>query len=890
MGCASAASGSASAKLPETGPLRQSLSILFDPLRHVWGNRFRTLDRIPRGRLSGRFLTVVVVCSVVFLSGCDRPQPVQRGYRGTAAVQIYKYGQLQPLMELNRIPPPEPTDPYDPEIPLATVVNQNVQVLTDLNALEFARLMQALSTWVAPVQGCEYCHNTENLASDEKYTKVVAREMLKMTRDINTNWKSHVVNTGVTCWTCHRGQAVPSDIWFKTPEPRRPSSKMLGWKGGQNVAGVKINGNSALPYDPLTPFLDQEYQIAVQGTTALPAGNRQSIKQAEWTYSLMMYMSKSLGVNCTYCHHTRAFGAWDQSTPQRVTAWHGIRMVRKLNANYLNPLKPLYPASRLGPEGDAPKAACATCHKGSYKPLLGASMLDDYPELRGVIPGRLPESSTEPAPPEGATPAEAPTDRAASEPAATDGGATTEAVAPAATETTAEQPAAAAEPEAAGAPEAAAAEPAASAPQALAVTGDGSPPTVDLNATEQRIAALQARLDQERHALKQQLDLVREQRNAAVAAAEARPTVPEHEKALSDAEQRVRAAGARLDNERTALQQQLDLVREQRNAAVAAAEARPTVSEHEKALSDAEQRVRAARARLENERTALQQQLELVRAQREAAKADLDLRAKAVSEQYEKKVEALHERIAAGEARLAQERNALQQQLGVVRAQRDAAVEETKDSIARLKKELAEARATLDMTQREHAAELAALRAKLANAEEAVADLRVQIRAANAEHQQQLAEAKGSTARIQSLYEEAAEVGGRLTDEGILVSLGGEELQFPSGSAALPAHQMPTLEKTAQLLASRPDLTARIEGHTDSQGSAAINQPLSRQRAEAVMQALVERGIDASRLSAEGFGSSRPVADNATPQGRRKNRRVEIYLVRQQGGAPVVSD
>ena len=206
-----------------------------------------------RGRFS-KVLTALFACGLVLLSGCERTDSVQRGYRGTGTLQHFTPSQVAASVKLNQIPPPEPSDPYDPEIPLATEVNENVQVLTDLNALEFARLMQALSTWVAPEQGCEYCHNVENLASDEKYTKVVSREMLKMTRDINTNWKSHVINTGVTCWTCHRGKAVPSDIWFTTPQPKTPSAGISGTKAGQNTAGVKINGNTSLPFDPLTPF------------------------------------------------------------------------------------------------------------------------------------------------------------------------------------------------------------------------------------------------------------------------------------------------------------------------------------------------------------------------------------------------------------------------------------------------------------------------------------------------------------------------------------------------------------------------------------------------------------------------------------------------------------
>jgi photosynthetic reaction center cytochrome c subunit len=80
--------------------------------------------------------------------------------------------------------------------------------------------------------------------------------------------------------------------------------------------------------------------------------NRASLKQTEHTYSLMVHMSESLGVNCTYCHNTRDFQSWEQSRPQRVTAWYGIRMARDLNNDYMGGLTDKFPAERLGPKGD----------------------------------------------------------------------------------------------------------------------------------------------------------------------------------------------------------------------------------------------------------------------------------------------------------------------------------------------------------------------------------------------------------------------------------------------------------------------------------------------------------------------------------------------------------
>ena len=74
--------------------------------------------------------------------------------------------------------------------------------------------MTTITQWVSPEQGCNYCHNPANLASDELYTKVVSRRMIQMTQAINSDWSDHVGNAGVNCYTCHRGLNVPEYIWF----------------------------------------------------------------------------------------------------------------------------------------------------------------------------------------------------------------------------------------------------------------------------------------------------------------------------------------------------------------------------------------------------------------------------------------------------------------------------------------------------------------------------------------------------------------------------------------------------------------------------------------------------------------------------------------------------
>lgn len=351
-------------------------------------------------RLSMALAIITVIAAAVIFSTFERPpvDVVQRGYRGLGMVELANRRLAAPLVTANQVP--DVADKQDPSGQPASAAYQNVQVLKDLDSNELLRLMTDITAWVAPEQGCTYCHaEGEDLSSDKLYTKVVARRMIEMVRHINGGWKDHVKETGVTCYTCHRGQPVPSNVWFNAPAPPHAMSTMVQDKAGQNTPTATA-GFTALPYDPLTPFLEYAKDIRVIGGQALPGTNRKSIKQTEWTYALMINMSKALGVNCTFCHNTRSFFAWDQSTPQRVTAFHGIRMVRDLNISYMQPLKGKFPHERLGPLGDVAKIDCATCHQGVYKPLLGVSMLSTYPELasEGPIAPATPASAPAAAP------------------------------------------------------------------------------------------------------------------------------------------------------------------------------------------------------------------------------------------------------------------------------------------------------------------------------------------------------------------------------------------------------------------------------------------------------------------------------------------------------------
>jgi photosynthetic reaction center cytochrome c subunit len=290
-----------------------------------------------------------------------------------------------PLLAANVMP--EPVWPYEPSpegTPLASEVYENVQVLGDLSVGEFTRLMTSITAWVSPEAGCNYCHNPANLASDDIYTKVVSRRMIQMTQHINGEWSDHVGSNGVNCYTCHRGNNVPEYILFEEGDSAYGNKPFAGWRDGQNrpVATVAY---STLPTAAVEKYLTSDKAPSVRIGSAGPfsdGSNPLTTKDAEYSYGLMMNWSASLGVNCTFCHYTGNFGNWELSTPARVTAYHGLNMVKALNGGFLTPLGPEYPPHRLGPvNGDAPKAYCATCHQGQNKPLGGADAVSAYPAL-----------------------------------------------------------------------------------------------------------------------------------------------------------------------------------------------------------------------------------------------------------------------------------------------------------------------------------------------------------------------------------------------------------------------------------------------------------------------------------------------------------------------------
>jgi photosynthetic reaction center cytochrome c subunit len=164
-----------------------------------------------------RLLSLVyLLAAALLLSACERPpvEAVQNGFRGTGMAIVYNPRTLEAQAEKNEVPPGIPADPNGPK---AGAVYKNVKVLGNLSVAQFTNFMVAMTSWVAPEQGCSYCHNVANFAEDAVYTKIVSRKMIQMTQRINVEWKSHVAETGVTCYTCHRGNNIPQNVWFTDP-------------------------------------------------------------------------------------------------------------------------------------------------------------------------------------------------------------------------------------------------------------------------------------------------------------------------------------------------------------------------------------------------------------------------------------------------------------------------------------------------------------------------------------------------------------------------------------------------------------------------------------------------------------------------------------------------
>ena len=329
-------------------------------------------------------------------------------------------------------------------------------------------------------------------------------------------------------------------------------------------------------------------------------------------------------------------------------------------------------------------------------------------------------------------------------------------------------------------------------------------------------------------------------------------------------------------------------------------------------LAEAEERLETVQRRLSAERDELAQQLadaEAAHEQDRAAalsKAEAGARIDGLREQLRQENAAalskLEQRNQDQADALAEAEARIERLTATLAAERDARseqVERAEQTQSEVRTQLAEAKQALDELQQmlstrddSHQASTAEYETRLVEAETALEAMRSKIQERETALQQAREQAERlrnraaeqASEEVHDFYERFASLDAQLTDRGLLINLSGDRIRFASGSANLPADAAPSLERIAGILAEYPELDVQILGHTDSSGNPEINRGLSEQRAAAVREALVERGVASSRLRIEGLGSTQPIASNATNEGRQRNRRVELYIERQDQG------
>jgi outer membrane protein OmpA-like peptidoglycan-associated protein len=116
-------------------------------------------------------------------------------------------------------------------------------------------------------------------------------------------------------------------------------------------------------------------------------------------------------------------------------------------------------------------------------------------------------------------------------------------------------------------------------------------------------------------------------------------------------------------------------------------------------------------------------------------------------------------------------------------------------------------------------------------------------------------------------------------EEAEVIKTAFENLEFETGKSVIRSSSFASMDELATLLISKPDWKLKISGHTDNVGSESSNLTLSKNRAESTASYLEGKGVAPSQLITEWFGETSPIADNSTPEGRQKNRRVEMQIV-----------
>src|SRR5882724_10600467 len=173
--------------------------------------------------------------------------------------------------------------------------------------------------------------------------------------------------------------------------------------------------------------------------------------------------------------------------------------------------------------------------------------------------------------------------------------------------------------------------------------------------------------------------------------------------------------------------------------------------------------------------------------------------------------------------------------------------------------------------------------AKAREAEQA----RMQAEQARMQAESARAQADAEQAKNVALLKELADLKGQQTNRGLVLTVGDE--LFATGKAEVAAGGLRSIDKLAEFLKKNPTRNLLIEGHTDNTGPEDFNLKLSQQRADAVKDVLVSRGVGTDRITTKGYGPKYPVVANDTAAGRQQNRRVEVVVLNEGATAESVA-
>ena len=209
---------------------------------------------------------------------------------------------------------------------------------------------------------------------------------------------------------------------------------------------------------------------------------------------------------------------------------------------------------------------------------------------------------------------------------------------------------------------------------------------------------------------------------------------------------------------------------------------------------------------------------------------------------------------------------------------------ETQDILLQKRdRELKAARADADQARASAEARARDAEAKAREAEQA----RTQAEQARVAAESARAQAETEQAKNAALLKELSDLKGQQTNRGLVLTVG--DVLFATGKAEVAAGGMRSIDKLAEWLKKNPTRNLLIEGHTDNTGAEDFNQRLSQQRADAVRDQLVSRGVPADRITTKGYGPRYPVVANDTASGRQQNRRVEVVVLNEGATAESVA-